>query len=124
MARHRRYDIGDGRDIGGQQLLRQPARPRRRSQPPGVVAARLSSALDALPHRWPAALKDLLRECWRVEPSERPNFGSLVVRLEDLAHLAARRALGRAARQIDEPAPLDDVRKVARLLPRRPAKRS
>ena len=37
-----------------------------------------------LPSSWPPALKQLLRDCWRAEPSERPDFSSVVHALEKL----------------------------------------
>ena len=48
----------------------------------------------AIPRKWPPALRELVRDCWRPEPTERPGFGQVVSRLEGLlrAQLHARTA--------------------------------
>ena len=34
-----------------------------------------------IPKQWPPGLRDLVRECWRVEPRERPPFSEVASRL-------------------------------------------
>ena len=48
------------------------------------------------PKRWPPALRNLVQQCWREEPSERPSFGEVATRLESLLRelLLARAARG------------------------------